>query len=249
MSGHRSCLDSTSGSLCYATGPQIAWRTVFLIEYLGPIIIHPLIYSLRKYIYQNTNAPGPFPQASASAQLSCLFIVLHFVKRELETVFVHRFSAATMPMFNIFKNSAHYWLAAGLNIALFTYSPAEYSPTSRAVPDWWLMLATAMFVVGELGNFSAHLTLKNLRSPGGTERRIPESGVFGVVPVTCPNYFFETIAWFGIWSANRSWSTAVFLIIALGQMGLWAKKKEMRYRREFGNKYSRKRFYMLPGLW
>ena len=109
-------------------------------------------------------------------------------------------------------------------------------------------MATVLFVIGELGNLSAHITLSRLRSAGGTERGIPEGGVFSLVLVTCPNYFFETIAWLGIFAANRSWSTAVFLAIALYQMAVWAWKKEKRYRREFGNRYSKKRFAMLPPL-
>lgn len=26
-------------------GPQIGWRTVFVIEYAGPLIVHPLVYA------------------------------------------------------------------------------------------------------------------------------------------------------------------------------------------------------------
>ena len=32
-------------------GPQIAWKTVFLIEYAGPLIIHPIFYWLPGLIY------------------------------------------------------------------------------------------------------------------------------------------------------------------------------------------------------
>jgi very-long-chain enoyl-CoA reductase len=88
-------------------GPQIAWRTVFIIEYLGPLLIHPLIYYLRPYIY---TLPPLDAGPSTLQTLSLAMIVLHFLKRELETLFVHRFSLATMPFLNVFKNSAHYWL-------------------------------------------------------------------------------------------------------------------------------------------
>lgn len=177
-----------------------------------------------------------------------MLVVTHFLKREYETVYVHRFSAATMPAMNIFKNSAHYWLLAGLNIALFTYSPAEYCPASHEYATWLRALAVSLFLIGEIGNYSAHRTLQALRKEGSTERGIPTGGVFDLVPVTCPNYFFETIAWLGIWAANRSLSTALFAVIAVAQMAVWARKKEKRYRHEFGARYQRKRFSMLPGI-
>lgn len=103
-------------------------------------------------------------------------------------------------------------------------------------------------MVGEAGNLSAHLTLRGLRSEGTKERGIPTTGVFSFVPVTCPNYLFETLAWLGIWAANRSLSTVVFAGVAVAQMAVWARKKESRYRKEFGAKYQKKRFSMLPGI-
>ncbi|KAH9826944.1 steroid alpha reductase family protein [Teratosphaeria destructans] len=222
-------------------GPQIAWRTVFVIEYLGPLLIHPLFYYLRPYIY------GPAADASPSTlqTLSCLTITLHFLKREIETLFVHRFSNATMPARNIFKNSAHYWLFSGLLIAYFTYSPT--SITAGEAKPLLTYTGLALFTVGELANLNTHLVLRGLRSPGGTERGVPRG--LGFNWVTCPNYLFETIAWVGILLINLSWTTAVFAAIAVGQMALWARKKESRYRKELGGQYKKKKFSMIPGIW
>ncbi|KAF2470789.1 uncharacterized protein BDR25DRAFT_261966 [Lindgomyces ingoldianus] len=220
-------------------GPQIAWRTVFIVEYLGPLLIHPLVYSARALIYGTSTPP------SELQKLSLLMVSLHFLKREFETLFVHRFSLATMPARNIFKNSAHYWLLSGLNLAYWTYGPN--APTARASNPLITYAGIALFVIGELGNLSNHYTLKNLRRPGSTDRGIPKGLGFSLV--TCPNYMFETMAWVGVWLVNWSLSTGVFLVAAAVQMALWAKKKEKRYRKEFGDKYRRKRFVMLPGIY
>ncbi|KAJ9623628.1 3-oxo-5a-steroid 4- dehydrogenase [Taxawa tesnikishii (nom. ined.)] len=177
--------------------------------------------------------------------LSCVLITLHFLKREYETLFVHRFSNATMPARNIFKNSAHYWILAGANIAYWCYSPT--APTAQHSNPLITYPGITLFYIGELGNLSTHYTLRGLRSTGGTERGIPKGLGFDLV--TCPNYMFETIAWIGIWLVTWSLSTGIFTVVAVGQMALWAKKKESRYRKEFGDKYSKKRFAIIPGLY
>ncbi|CAF9942802.1 MAG: 3-oxo-5a-steroid 4- dehydrogenase [Alectoria fallacina] len=219
-------------------GPQIAWRTVFLVEYLGPLLIHPLLYLI---LPSTPNGSGPSQLQTLTLALVCL----HFAKRELETLFVHRFSSATMPAFNIFKNSAHYWLLSGLNMAYWIYLPS--APAARESDPLITYPGLALFVIGELGNLSNHLTLRSLRSSGGAERGIPQGPGFGLV--TCPNYMFETMAWIGIALVSWSWSTVLFAVVAAAQMGLWAKKKEARYRKDFGGKYQKKRFSMLPGIW
>ena len=66
--------------------------------------------------------------------------------------------------------------------------------------------------------------------------------------VTCPNYLYEIMAWFGVLVIYPSWATVLFIVVAVVQMRLWAYKKEMRYRREFGDKYKSKRYFMLPGI-
>ena len=214
-------------------GPQIQWRTVFIVEYLGPLLIHPLLYAL-------------LPDMPSYLQtLSLTLVMLHFAKRELETIFIHRFSAATMPIYNIFKNSAHYWLLSGLNMAYWIYRPD--SPAAGESNPFVTYTGLALFTIGELGNLSNHITLRNLRSSGSAERGIPQGLGFNMV--TCPNYMFEVIAWVGIAMVSWSLSTVVFGIAATAQMVVWAKKKEARYRKEFGAKYQRKRYTMLPGIW
>ena len=221
------------------TGPQVSWRFVFVLEYLGPLLLHPLFYFLRPYIY-GTSAPP-----SELQKLSFLLVSLHFLKREYETLFVHRFSLATMPARNIFKNCGHYWLFSGLNLAYWIYSPN--APTAGKSDLLITYAGIALFVFGELANLSTHYTLRDLRKPGSKERGIPQGLGFNLV--TCPNYTFEVIAWLGIWLINWSLSTFVFLVLAVGQMLLWARKKESRYRKEFGDKYKRKRFVMFPGIY
>jgi very-long-chain enoyl-CoA reductase len=221
-------------------GLQIAWRTVFLIEYLGPLLIHPAVYLARPHLYRNAAVPP-----SALQTLSVVLITLHFLKRELETLFVHRFSSATMPASNIFKNSAHYWLLSVLLIAAFIYSPTHPTSTSRLHPliDY---PALALYAFGELANLNTHLILRNLRSPGGTERGVPQG--LGFAWVTCPNYLFEVLAWASLCVITRSWTTVLFTAVAGGQMAVWARKKEARYRKEMGAKYQKKRYAMIPGL-
>ena len=173
-------------------------------------------------------------------------VILHFVKREIETLFVHRFSAATMPFRNIFKNSAHYWLLSGLNMAVWIYAPS--SPTATTSSSLLIYTGLALYIVGEIANASVHLTLRGLRSSGGTERNIPKGALFNIV--TCPNYMMEAVSWIGVYLVSGfSWSVLLFLAVSVGQMMEWAKKKEKRYRKEFGDKYKKKRYTMLPGIW
>ncbi|KAI9681279.1 MAG: 3-oxo-5a-steroid 4- dehydrogenase [Caeruleum heppii] len=219
-------------------GPQIAWRTVFIVEYLGPLLIHPLFYLLRPYIYRTDEAP------TSLQTLSLVLITIHFIKRELETVFVHRFSLATMPARNIVKNSFHYWALAGLNIAYWIYAPN--APTAKPLNPIVTLAAIGMFAFGEAANFLTHLRLRGLRSSGGKERGIPTG--YGFDTVTCPNYLWETVAWAGILLVTRSWGTVVFVLVAVGQMMAWAKKKENKYRRDFGDRYTKKKHAMFPGL-
>ena len=114
----------------------------------------------------------------------------HYTKRELETIFVHRFSNETMPVFNIFKNCMHYWVLMGFSI-YFLLHP-KYAPPSWANDSifWAFTIAFCFF---EFMNLCCHIVLRNLRPPGSTARGIPKGFGFGMV--SCANYFWESMCW------------------------------------------------------
>ncbi|XP_072776220.1 very-long-chain enoyl-CoA reductase isoform X3 [Taeniopygia guttata] len=104
-------------------GAQISWVTVFLTEYAGPLLIYLLFYFRVPFLY------GARYDFTASrhrvVHLACCCHSFHYVKRLLETLFVHRFSHGTMPLRNIFKNCTYYWgfaawMAYYINHPLYT---------------------------------------------------------------------------------------------------------------------------------
>jgi very-long-chain enoyl-CoA reductase len=218
-------------------GLQLSWTTTFVIEYAGPIMVHLLFPTLlRPYLYNLSlpylpYAPSSLPPLSTSQLLAGAMIVLHFVKREYETLFIHRFSLATMPLFNIFKNSAHYWILSGAWLAYWIYAPGSYAALETPLTQKLDVIGLALYIFGEVSNFHTHITLSRLRSPGGTERGIPKGYGFGLV--TCPNYLFEMVAWTGVLLVTRSSATLLFMVVAFVQMQLWAIKKEKALRNEF----------------
>lgn len=153
-----------------------------------------------------------------------------------------------MPARNIVKNVSYYWLM----VSSMAYQAFRPDPTrARTTTDSetaMMTISVTLFIFGELANLNAHFVLRNLRRPGSSERGIPCGLGFGMV--TCPHYLFEIVSWVGIYLVGgmRSWSILVFIIVGSVQMALWSKKKERRYRLDFGERYKPKRFVMIPGV-
>ncbi|PPQ83493.1 hypothetical protein CVT25_006983 [Psilocybe cyanescens] len=241
-------------------GAQISWQTVFIVEYLGPMLIHPLFYHFPRFWY------GVDVEHSALQKYIYVFVMLHFAKRELETLYVHRFSHDTMPWFNIFKNSGHYWVlsgaftltsqwipgsscCAGVIFAADIYRPA-FSATSPYIVntlrdnEHYLWICAGLWAFAELSNLHTHLTVSALRPPGTRKRGIPFG--YGFNLVSFPNYFFETLGWLVITGMSGSPGVALFTVVSFTQMALWAVKKHKNYKKEFGKEYPRSRKALIP---
>lgn len=229
-------------------GPQLGWRTVYLIEYAGPIAAHLGLYFFQNAVYGETFAPSFLQKAFFYANL------IHYVKRELETLFVHRFSNGTMPAFNVFKNSFHYWILGGLLPAYFVYAPASYEAAhpwifNTSWPFAWtrgqIIALLLLWLFSEIANANAHLILRNLRPEGSTRRAIPYG--FGFDTVSCPNYYFESLGWLIQTLIVQNWSLVLFWVVGTVQMGIWAKQKHARYKRDFPD-YPKDRKAFIPGI-
>ncbi|KAL8452179.1 hypothetical protein Emed_001486 [Eimeria media] len=183
-------------------GVQISWRLVFVLEYLGPLLIFPALYFFPSIFYGEKNAPPK----SLTQTVALWLCVGHFVKRELETLFVHRFSNSTMPIVRVPLNCGHYWLLCGAGIGYFLFHPKYQAPFE----------GDKQFMVYILGT---------------RQRGIPYGAGFDLV--SCANYFWETLAWVMFAVLVSCFTAWLFVVVAFGQMAEWALKKHKNYIKEF----------------
>jgi very-long-chain enoyl-CoA reductase len=121
-------LEKSSVLIYKDLGPQIRWKTVFFVEYLGPMIIYGALYFFAKLSGKLVN---PSLQ-SLIAVMGCL----HFLKRVLETAFVHVFSRDSMPKKRLLINCLHYWLLFGINVGIesfFFWKDPQYSEIRKLI--------------------------------------------------------------------------------------------------------------------
>ncbi|KAG5320607.1 TECR reductase, partial [Acromyrmex heyeri] len=230
----------TGGKLYYKDlGPQIGWKTVFLLEYAGPLVVYLWLYQRPWLFYGNVNTSNFHYIAKCAAGAWSI----HYVKRLLETIFVHRFSHATMPLHNLFKNCSYYWLFA-MYVAYHTNHPLYTAPSK-----FQFHIGSIIFVLCELGNLSIHIALRNLRPPGTTVRKVPMptknpfTALF--LLVSCPNYTYEIGSWIGFTVMTSCLPAGLFTLAGAYQMTVWALGKHKAYKKEFSH-YPKNRKAIIP---
>jgi very-long-chain enoyl-CoA reductase len=211
-------------------GPQIGYRTVFVVEYLGPMLF-VLFYAMRPSFLYGAHASDV--KYNWVAKLGVICWVAHFMKREFETFFIHKFSRPTMPMSNLFKNCAYYW-TFGAVIGYPLCKPSYVAPGNLHM----IYLGLAIFVLSELGNFAVHYQLSNMRpAEGSTKREIPKGFLFNFV--ACPNYTFEVMSWVGFSLMTGLIFSWLFTLVGFLQMTEWAIKKHKEYKKKYDKEYTK----------
>ncbi|SBS91783.1 3-oxo-5-alpha-steroid 4-dehydrogenase, putative [Plasmodium ovale curtisi] len=245
-------------------GVQISWRLVYVIEYLGPIFIFPFFYFCDKYIYPHT-----IKNKNIVQMLSLWFLLFHFLKREFESMFVHRFSNATMPIRRVPINCGHYWVLCGVNIGYYLFHPL-YKPYNFESKPVIVYAVFFVLLILEFLNLKCHLILRNLRPRGTKNRGIPHG--YGFNYISCANYFYESLIWIifslitntltgkgdnnthgiiaesvitGVHASDIRTDTRRCHVVAITQMAIWALKKHSNYKKEFPN-YPKNRKAIFP---
>lgn len=164
-------------------------------------------------------------------------MVGHFIKRELESMFVHKFSSDTMPVTRLPINCAHYWLLNGLFISYFLFHPLYMDPKHPKFVLWGMV---ALFIISELMNGATHIHLANLRPPGTKTRGIPKGWGFDLV--SCANYFWEILSWVSFSVLSHTIPSWVFTLFSTYVLKGWAKARHVRYLKDFDGKEGRPKY-------
>ncbi|XP_009763848.1 uncharacterized protein LOC107822323 [Nicotiana tabacum] len=139
-------------------------------------------------------------------------VTIHFLKRDLEVLFVHKYSGGMVLGSVLIISSAYFMLAA-----VMTY--IQHLIQGYTEPEIDLKyIGLLIFVVGISGNFYHHYLLSKLRDNREKGYKIPHGGLFGLV--ICPHYLFEILGLLGIaFISQTSFSFCCAVGCALYLMG------------------------------
>ncbi|XP_056599165.1 trans-2,3-enoyl-CoA reductase-like 2b isoform X1 [Triplophysa dalaica] len=241
-------------------GPQLGWAMVFLAECLGPLFVYLLFYFRLPYIYspEYDYTQSPFKVV----QLAGWCHTLHYIKKLVETIFIHRFSDGTLPLRTIMQICLYYWGFAAWQAYYINhplYTPATYGKLQ-------IYSALAMFLICECGNFSVHLVLNQISCIGSRPTEIPYPTrnplTWLFFFVSCPNYTYELLedaarkspvecfgccvynnrqpctyfqvgSWLSFTVMTQCVPVGVFAFLGLVQMTMWARANHKTYIQEF----------------
>merc|ERR1712071_187417 len=126
-------------------------------------------------------------QYGHSRSLANIFSIIHFLKRDLEVMFLHKYSG-TMDLPTAIMIGT--WDSLVAFLVLSVASPERTRTVS--------IIGSVLFTIGMLGNLYHHYLLSCLRGKTHTNKHYvaPRGGLFEFVAT--PHYLFELVTWLGI---------------------------------------------------
>ncbi|KAF5770494.1 putative 3-oxo-5-alpha-steroid 4-dehydrogenase (NADP(+)) [Helianthus annuus] len=131
-------------------------------------------------------------------------LTLHFFKRILEVLFVHKFSG-------FMTVDAAITIGVSYCVSTATMIYAQYLSQELPEPSVDLKyVGLVVFLIGITGNFYHHYILSNLRKRGDKEYKIPKGGLFDLI--ICAHYFFEVVTFIGVLCISQTTFTLCFTL-------------------------------------
>ena len=220
-------------------GPQINYRLVYILEYLGPLLFTLLFFIRYTFIFKKNNPDKNF---QTHVILYFFMAFFHYTKRIAESLFVHIFSRSTMPLTNLFKNCAYYWGIFGILCGYTLFNPYGKDITFLKFPRY---LMVAFFFSAEMYNLKTHIILRDIKIKGKGKKYMPPR-TDGFELVTCANYMYEFFAWVCFSAFSLNIFVIFFTICGFLQMKQWALKKHAEMRNNYGDKYPKHIFAFIP---
>ncbi|KAJ9545949.1 hypothetical protein OSB04_025656 [Centaurea solstitialis] len=133
-----------------------------------------------------------FPAAGGDLRFVLLkfAVTFHFFKRDMEVLFVHKYSGG-MVLGSVILISIFYFSAAIGLIVVHYLSLGLQEPSIDLK-----YIGLIVFILGIFGNFYHHSLLSKLRKTNEKGYKIPQGGLFNYV--ICPHYLFEILIFVGI---------------------------------------------------
>ena len=207
-----------------------------VLSYVTTLLIMPLAWHL---------TTGEALVAVTTTRVPAALWAVHFLRRTLESAFVHVYSQPSISVLDTVGELAYYWTfgawighscASGENAALLS------------LPPWASIAGLALFACAECMNGRMHWQLASLRSGSGAggaaakkKRMLPApprcSPIFSLV--CCPHYFFEIMSWVGFNVAVGPTTAGLgFAMVGAAIVTQYARERHAAYALEFGAQFT-----------
>lgn len=101
--------------------------------------------------------------------------MIHYGRRILECIFVHKYSNPTIPVTDCLTIAIHYWGIFGSMVGYSLFHPAYASHDSVTLKYW---ICVIVYLLTEALNCGCHFVLASLRKTDTTKKCIPHVDFF-----------------------------------------------------------------------
>ncbi|KAF5777799.1 putative 3-oxo-5-alpha-steroid 4-dehydrogenase (NADP(+)) [Helianthus annuus] len=179
-----------------------------------------------------------FPEQDFRFVLLATALTVHFLKRVLEVLFLHKYSGSVG-----LESAIVVTLSYTLSTVTMLY--AQYLSEDFPNPSVDLKyVGVGLFLTGIIGNFYHHYLLANLRKEGDKEYKIPQGGLFDLV--ICPHYLFEILGYVGISCISQTVYASVFTLGTMFYLMGRSHATREWYLSKFGDKFPKEVKAFIP---